>query len=53
MGIEKVIKLAVSLAMLAAATGNLSRMTRMVQMAQLRMLTEPINKSWGKLMIVK
>jgi hypothetical protein len=53
MGIEKIIKLAVSLALIALVTGELPRLTRLVQMAQLRLLAEPTNKSWGKLIILK
>ncbi|MCM2280135.1 MAG: hypothetical protein NDJ89_18850 [Oligoflexia bacterium] len=52
MGIEKLISAATALAMMAAASGQLPRMTRAVQLAQLQLLKESQASRWGRLPIV-
>jgi hypothetical protein len=48
MGLEKVISLGVALAILAATTGQLPRVTRAVQIAQLKLLKESQASKWPK-----
>ena len=47
MGIEKLISLATTLVFIAAATGQLPRITHQVQLAQLRLLKESQGSKWG------
>jgi hypothetical protein len=48
MGIEKLIPWAVSMAMMAAASGQLPRVIRQVQIAQLQLLKEAQSSKWGR-----
>ena len=52
MGINKLIEKAVILAMLAAATGQLPRITRAVQIAQLHLLKESQSSHWGRALLL-
>jgi hypothetical protein len=53
MGIDKIIEIAVALTILAAATGQLPKVIRKVQMAEFRLLEQSKTKTWGKLLIIK
>lgn len=48
MGISKLIDLAVSLAFLAALSGNLPLAIKKVRMAQLQLIQESKASNWGK-----
>ena len=48
MGIEKLIPVAVAFAMMAAASRQLPRLVREIQIAQLRLLKESQPSTWGK-----
>ena len=52
MSIDKLIQKAVVLAMLAAATGQLPRITRAVQIAQLHLLKESQSSHWGRALLL-
>ncbi len=52
MGIDKIIEIAVGLTLIAAATGQLPKVVRQVQMAQLRLLQDSKTSTWGHLMII-
>ena len=47
MGLDNVIKIAVSLTIAAALTGNLQKVTRQVQIAQLKLLKSSQASHWG------
>jgi len=47
-GIEKIITLAVTLTVIAAGTGQLPRIIKTVQIAQLKLLKESQASKWGK-----
>lgn len=49
---DKVIELAVSLALIASATHQLPKIIRQVQIAQLKLLEESKTSTWGHLMII-
>lgn len=51
MGLNKIIELAAILAILAAATGQLPRLIREVQVAQLHLLKASQTKSWGQALL--
>ena len=51
MGIEKLIPWAVSLAIMAAVSGQLPRITKQVQFAQIQLLKESRSSKWGKVML--
>jgi hypothetical protein len=53
MGIDKIIEIAVALALVASATGQLPKVIRQVQLAEVKLLQESKTSSWGKLMIIK
>ena len=53
MGIDKIIEIAVALAIVASATGQLPKVIREVQLAQFRLLENSNASTWGKLMIIK
>jgi hypothetical protein len=53
MGIDKIIEIAVALALVASATGQLPKVIRRVQLAEVKLLQESNTSSWGKLMIIK
>ncbi len=48
MGIQKLIPLAVSLAFLAASTGQLPRVIKAVRIAQLELIRDSQASSWGR-----
>ena len=50
---DKIIELSVALTLVAAATGNLPKVIKEVQLAQFRLLEESGSSTWGHLMIVK
>ncbi len=52
MGISKAIDVAVILAFLAASTGQLPKIVRAVQIAQLHLLKESQSASWGRAMLL-
>ena len=47
MGLDNVIKIAVGLTIAAALTGNLPKITRQVQIAQLKLLKSSQASHWG------
>jgi len=47
MGIDNVIKVAVSLTIAAACTGHLPQITRAVQLAQVKLLQQSQASHWG------
>ena len=49
MGIENIIKMAVGMALMAAATGHLREITREVQKAQIQLLKQSQASKWGSL----
>lgn len=53
MGIEKLIPLAVALAISAAATGRLPQMIREIQIAQFKLLKESQSSNWGRAMLIQ
>lgn len=53
MGIDKIIEIAVALALVASATGQLPKVIRQVQLAEVKLLQESKTSSWGTLMIIK
>ena len=52
MGIDKIIDIAVALTIAAAATGQLPKVIRKVQIAEFKLLQESKTSTWGHLMIV-
>lgn len=52
MGLEKVISIVAALAIWAASTGQLPKMIREVQIAQLKLLKESQSKSWGSALLL-
>jgi len=52
MGIEKLGEAAVAAVMIAAATGQLPRLVREVQIAQLKLLKESQSSKWGRAMLL-
>ena len=52
MGIEKLIPVAVLFAMMVAATGQLTRLVREVQTAQLKLLKLSQTSKWGRAMLL-
>ncbi|HMN68967.1 MAG TPA: hypothetical protein PKC28_10555 [Bdellovibrionales bacterium] len=52
MGIEKLIPLAVAMAVTAAASGRLPQIIREVQIAQYKLLKESQSSKWGKAMLL-
>jgi hypothetical protein len=52
MGINKAIQVAAIIAILLAATGQLPRAVKAVQIAQLRLLKESQSASWGKALVL-
>ena len=51
-GIDKTIELSVALTLMAAATGQLPKIVRQVQIAQFKLLEESKTSTWGHLMII-
>jgi hypothetical protein len=51
MGIQKLIPIAISLAFLAASTGQLPRVIKTVRIAQLQLIKESQASKWGKPML--
>lgn len=51
MGIEKLIQLAVALAILAASTGQLPKVIHSVRVAQLQLIKESQASKWGRAML--
>lgn len=47
MGLDNIIKLAVTLTIAAALTGQLPRITRAIQVAQVKLLQESKASHWG------
>ena len=47
MGIDNVIKMAITLVIAAALTGHLSRATRAIQIAQVKLLQDSKASKWG------
>lgn len=52
MGIEKLIPVAVGLAIMAAASGQLPKVILELRIAQLRLLKEAQSSNWGKPMLL-
>lgn len=52
MGINRAIEVAAILAILAASTGQLPRLMKTVQIAQLKLLKQSQSASWGKAMLL-
>ncbi len=50
MGLSKVISIAVTMAFLAASTGQLSRIIRAVQIAQIKLIKDSQASQWPKAM---
>jgi len=53
MGIDNIMKIAVTLALIASATGQLPKIIRKVQIAEFHLLEQSKTNTWGKLMIIK
>jgi hypothetical protein len=51
MGIQKLIPIAVSLAFLAASTGQLPRVLKVVRVAQLQLIKDSQASKWGMPMV--
>lgn len=51
MGIQKLIPIAVSLAFLAASTGQLPRVLKTVRIAQLQLIKESQASKWGTALV--
>jgi len=51
MGIQKLIPIAVSLAFLAASTGQLPRVLKTVRIAQLQLIKDSQASKWGTAMV--
>jgi hypothetical protein len=49
---EKIIEIAVALTLIASATGNLHKIIRRVQLAEVKLIQESKTSTWGHLMIV-
>ena len=52
-GIEKIIEAAIAVTLFLSATGQLPKVVRQIQIAQVKLLQESNTSSWGKLMIIK
>lgn len=52
MGIEKLISIAVMLAVLGASAGQLPRMIRAVQIAELHLIQDSQSSKWGRAMLL-
>lgn len=52
MGIEKLAQAAVAAVMIAAATGQLPKLVREVQIAQLKLLKDSQSSKWGRAMLL-
>lgn len=52
MGIEKLAQAAVAVVMIAAATGQLPKLVREVQIAQLKLLKDSQSSKWGRAMLL-
>lgn len=52
MGIEKLILIAVTLALLSASTGQLPRIVHAVRGAQLRLIKDSQASKWGQAMLL-
>lgn len=52
MGIEKLIQIAVDLAILAASTGQLPKVIHTVRVAQLHLIKESQASKWGRPMLL-
>lgn len=52
MGINRAIEAAAILAILAAGTGQLPKVVRAVQIAQLHLLKQSQSSSWGRAMLL-
>ncbi len=53
MGIEKLAQAAVAAVMIAAATGQLPKLVREVQIAQLKLLKDSQSSKWGRAMLLR
>jgi hypothetical protein len=52
MGLEKIFAIAVTLAVLAASTGQLPRVIKTIQVAQLQILKQSQTSEWGKAFLI-
>jgi len=53
MGIDRIVQIAVVLALIASATGQLPKVIKKVQIAEFRLLQQSKTDTWGKLLIIK
>ncbi len=52
MGVEKLAQAAVATVMIAAATGQLPKLVREVQIAQFKLLKDSQASKWGRVMLI-
>ncbi len=52
MGVEKLAQAAVAAVMISAATGQLPKLVREVQIAQFKLLKDSQESNWGRVMLI-